>query len=306
MRRKSKYTRRSSFSTRRKIIFISLAAVIFIALTVGAAIAIGTSLKTKLENAEEKTYEYITPEHTLVQFEPKTREVNAYSYTFGKDAMGYIYQDIYDLSVCLRYEDGSLAYHSIIAEKIGLDGMDSGCDLKENVEYMHKCGGYVIGTMYINAFSEKDESISSILESYEKQLIIEAAASGIDELLILGVDVSRDNIDSLLEFFSDIKKASMNCKIGFSISYQDLLEDKNGEYLASKLLMVVDFLALDSKSVPCAENETLGEKKSFKYRIDTLHYYMKAYNLRLLFDEDHVALYDIAGEMGIENRQMIH
>ena len=72
------------------------------------------------------------------------------------------------------------------------------------------------------------------------------------------------------------------------------------------LLMVVDFIALDSKSVPCVENETLGEMKSFEERIDSLHYYMKAYNLRLLFDEMHVALYEIAGAMGINNRQMIH
>ena len=139
--------------------------------------------------------------------------------------------------------------------------MDSGCDLFENVEYIHKCGGYAIGTMYINSFAEKENGVEIIKREYEKQLVIEAADSGIDEILILGLDVSRDNISDVLIFLSDIKKESLDTKIGISISYQDLLEDKNGEYLASMLLMVVDFIALDSKSVPCVENETLGEMK---------------------------------------------
>lgn len=305
-RRKSKYTKLRSASTRRRIIIAVAVVILALSVFVGVAIGIGSILKNKLDNAENQMYEYITPEHKLVDFEPKTKEVNAYSYTFGKDAMGYIKQGVYDLSVCLRYSDGSLAYRSAIAEQIGLDGMDSGCDLKENVDYIHKCGGYLVGTMYINSFSDSDKSIASIKTAYEKQLLIEAANSGIDELLILGIDVSRDNIDELLIFLSDVKKESMDCKIGFAIGYHDLLEDKKGEYLASKLLMVVDFLALDSKSVPCVENEALGQTTSFKYRIESLHYYMKAYSLRLLFDEEHVALYDIAGEMGINNRQMIH
>ena len=305
-RRKSKYTKRSSASTRRRVITAILSVTLSLALVVGAAIAIGSILKKKLDSAAEKTHDYITPKNKLVEFEAKTKNVNAYSYTFGKDATAYVRQGIADLSVCLRYSDGSIAYHSTIAEEIGLDGMDSGCDLSENVEYIHKCGGYAIGTMYINSFAEKKSGVEIIKREYEKQVVIEAADSGIDDILILGLDVSRDNISDVLIFLSDIKKESLDTKIGISISYQDLLEDKNGEYLASMLLMVVDFIALDSKSVPCVENETLGEMKSFEERIDSLHYYMKAYNLRLLFDEMHVALYEIAGAMGINNRQMIH
>lgn len=306
MRRKSKYTRRNLASARRKIIFAILTLIFVFAVIVGAAIGIGSLLKNKLNDAQEQMHEYMTPEHKLVEFDRKTKDVNAYGYTFGKDAAAYIEKGIYDFSVCFRYSDGSLAYHSSIAEEIGFDGMDSGCDLIENIEYLHKCGGYVVGTMYLDSFSQKDGGVTSIKRAYEKQLVIEAADSKVDELLILGIDVSRDNIDELLMFLSDIKKESKDCKIGISISYQDLLEDKNGEYLASKLLMVVDFLSLDAKSVPCTENETIGDRHSFKYRIESLHYYMAAYNLRLLFDEDHVSLYDIAGEMGINNRQMIH
>lgn len=305
-RRKSKYTKRSSASTRRRVVTVTLLVILALSLVVGAAIAIGSILKKKLDSANEKMHDYIAPKYKLVEFDPKTKNVNAYSYTFGKDAKAYIRQGIEDLSICLRYSDGSLSYHSAVAENIGLDSMDSGCDLAENIDYIHKCGGYAIGTMYINSFAEKENGVTAIKREYEKQIVIEAADSGIDEILILGLDVSRDNISDALIFLSDIKKESLDVKIGISISYRDLLEDKNGEYLASMLLMVVDFIALDSKSVPCIENETLGEMKSFEYHIDSLHYYMKAYNLRLLFDELRVGLYDVAGEMGVDNRQMIH
>lgn len=304
-RRKSKYTKRNAANTRRKVITAILVVILSLALIFGVAIAVGSILKNKLNRANNKLNSYIVPEYNLVEFEPKTKNVNAYSYSFSKDAMGYIKKGIYDLSVCLRYPDGSLAYHSGIAEEIGLDSMDSGCDLAQNVNYIHECGGYFIGTMYMNSFAEKDESIAKIKREYEKQLLVESTKSGADEILVLGIDVNPDNIGDVLVFLSDVKKESEDCKIGFSISYSDLIQDKNGEYLASKLLMVVDFLALDSKTVPCVENETAGEMKSFEYRIDSLHYYMKAYNLRLLFDDTRVNLYDIAGEMGIVNRQMI-
>ena len=305
-RRKSKYTKRNAASTRRKVITVILVLILSLSLICGAAIAVGSILKNKLNRANNKLNFYIVPEYNLVELEPKTKDVNAYSYSFSKDAMGYIKKGIYDLSVCLRYSDGSLAYYSSIADQIGLDSMDSGCDLVQNVNYIHECGGYFIGTMYMNSFAEKDKSIANIKREYEKQLLVECAKSGADEILVLGIDVNPDNIGDVLVFLSDVKKESGDCKIGFSISYSNLLRDKNGEYFGSKLLMVVDFLALDSKTVPCIENETDGEMKSFEYRIDSLHYYMKAYNLRLLFDETRVNLYDIAGEMGINDRQIIH
>lgn len=302
----SKYTRRKSASARRVRVTVIISVVLAVAVLIGAAIAVGSILKKKLYNAEQKMHEYIEPKYTLIQNTSDTKAVNAYIYTFGKDAMGYAQKGITDLSVCLRYFDGSLAYHSQIAEEIGFDDMDSGVDLKENIDYLHKCGAYVSGEVYLSSFSNENEALTGVYREYEAQLLVEAAQSGIDELLIMGVDISPQNISEVQKLISDVKAKSGNCRIGVTISYADLLEDKNGEYLASKLLLVADFLALDSKSVPCRENQTIGDTHSFEFRIDSLHYYMQAYKLRLVFTEDMVELYDIAGEMGINNRQIIH
>lgn len=302
----SKYTRRKSASARRVRITVIICIILAVGILIGVAIAVGSILKKKLYDAEQKMHEYIEPQYTLVQNTSDTKAVNAYIYTFGKDAMGYTKNGITDLSVCLRYFDGSLAYHSEISEEVGFDSMDSGVDLKENVDYLHKCGVYVSGEVYLSSFSGENENILGIYREYETQLLIEAAASGIDDILIMGVDVTPQNIDEVQKLISDVKSKSGNCRIGITVSYVDLLEDKNGEYLASKLLMVADFLALNSKSVPCRENQTIGDTHSFEYRIDSLHYYMQAYKLRFVFTEDMVELYDIAGEMGINNRQIIH
>ena len=302
----SRYTRRKSASARRVRITVIICVILAIGILIGAAIAIGSILKKKLYDAEQNTREYLEPQYTLIQNTSDTKDVNAYIYTFGKDATGYTQKGIIDLSVCLRYSDGSLAYHSLVAEEIGFDGMDSGVDLKENIDYLHKCGTYVSGTAYLSSLSGENDTLTGIYREYEIQLLIEAAASGIDELLIMGGDITPQNIKDVQKLISDVKAKSGNCRIGITLSYADLLEDKNGEYLASKLLMVADFLALDAKSVPCKENGTIGDTHSFEFRIDSLHYYMKAYKLRVVFTEDMVELYDIAGNMGINNRQIIH
>lgn len=302
----SKYTRRKSASARRVRITVIICVILAVGILIGAAIVIGNILKKKLYDAEQIMHEYIEPKYTLIQNTSDTKNVNAYIYTFGKDATGYTQKGITDLSVCLRYSDGSLSYHSLIAEELGFDGMDSGVDLKENIDYLHKCEAYVSGTAYLSSFSGENEALAGIYREYEVQLLIEAASSGIDELLIMGIDVTPQNVDEVQKLISDVKTKSGSCRIGITLSYADLLEDKNGEYLASKLLMVADFIALDSKSVPCKENETIGDTHSFEFRIDSLHYYMQAYKLRVVFTEDMVELYDVAGNMGINNRQIIH
>ena len=302
----SKYTRRKSASARRVRITVIICIILAICILVGAAIAVGSILKKKLYDAEQKMHEYIEPKYTLIQNTSDTKAVNAYIYTFGKDATGYTQKGITDLSVCLRYFDGSLAYHSAVAEEIGFNSMDSGVDLKENIDYLHKCGVYVSGEMYLTSFFEENSDLYKVYREYEVLLLTEAAKSGIDEILIMGVDISPQNISEVQKLISDVKKNSGNCRIGIALSYADLLEDKNEEYLASKLLLVADFIALDSGSVPCRENDTIGDTHSFEYRIDSLHYYMQAYKLRLVFSEDRTELYDIAGNMGIDNRQIIH
>lgn len=302
----SRYTRRKSASARRVRITVIVCVILALSILVGAAIVAGSILKKKLYDAEQKIHEYIEPKYTLVQNTSDTKAVNAYIYTFGKDAMGYTQKGITDLSVCLRYSDGSLAYRSLIAEELGFDSMDSGIDLKENIDYLHKCGAYVCGSVYLSSFSLENNSLVGVYREYEAQLLIEAAQSGIDELLIMGVDISPQNIVEAQKLISDVKANSGDCRIGITVSYADLLEDKNGEYLASKLLLVADFLALDSGSVPCRENQTIGDTHSFEFRIDSLHYYMQAYKLRLVFTEEAVELYNIAGEIGIDNRQIIH
>ena len=47
--------------------------------------------------------------------------VEAYNFPKGADAASYVAQDIYDLSVCIRHENGEIDYQFDIAEQYGLD-----------------------------------------------------------------------------------------------------------------------------------------------------------------------------------------
>lgn len=280
--------------------------VFFVVLVFACAVIVGNVLKNKTDDAQDDHSDtYIEPAYELERPRSDTKNVCAYMYTFGKDISGYISDGITDVSVALRGPDGDLTYSSDIADAVGWDA-DTGFDLRENVEYIHKSGGYMCGFAYIESFSKAhSESFAAILRTYEKELVCEAADCGVDEIMLVGIDIDKDNTDSVLKFISDIKKQSVECRIGISVSYDVLLTVDSGAYICSRLATVADIIALDTDSVPCLENMTEGEINNFSERIGKLHYFTEAYRLRFLFSDDREDLYSKIREMNIANYQII-
>lgn len=293
---------RHSFGSALPVLLV----ILFVALVFILSVIVGNILKNKADDAKgEKNDAYIEPKYELEKPRTDTKDVYAYMYTFGKDISGYISEGITDVSVALRGPDGDLAYSSDIANKVGFDE-GTGFVLRENVEYIHKSGGYMCGFAYIESFLKThSEPFAEILRSYEKELICEAAECGVDEIMLLGIDVDADNTDIVLKFISDIKKKSGDCRIGIAVSYDTLLTSDNGAYICSRLATVADIIALDTDSVPCLENMTEGEEKGFADRIGELRYFTEAYRLRFLFSDDRSDLYDKAQDIGMTNYQIV-
>lgn len=304
MRRRRKYSRRNSVSVRRSSIFLYIfLAFLLLAAIVTAAVITGNILQKKADEVNRHRLSYIEPEYPLYKKEQNVKHVDAQLYNFANDIDEFIDDGIHDLSITLRYSDGSLAYYSDIAEKTGLDDMDSGIDLEENIEYIHKKGGYVSGVFYLKSFISDDESLKNIYTAYETELILEAAESGVDEIMLIGIEPDKDNIDSVMSFLSGIRKKAENVKIGVKINYQSLFYHDTGDYIASRIMTCADILAIDAGSVPCKENFVDDTLEDFGNVVSSLYYYNEAYDLRYIFDIYHSDLYDLIEEY--DNKQMI-
>ncbi len=308
-----RYRRRSSRSIRRSkkapvILGICGLVLLAVGLIVLAATLIGLSLRNEAEeNQEQPTVDYITPEIQIQAPAADVREVNAAIYTFKQYAADFIYRDIFDLSVMLRDKEGYVGFNSEVAKTVGFDECDEKIDLSEEVRSIRLQGGYLCAYMYVAGFSDTTD-MAEMIRAYEKQLIIEAAGSGIDEVLIFGIDVTRDNLYDVLEFLSDIRAKAGNTKIGIELDYDDVVSDDPDGYVAQMALRVCDFIALDASSVPCEENrEALGlrgEQCDFYTAIEKIHYYTSKMQIRLTFDAGESALYKSIDECTYLNRQM--
>ena len=136
------------------------------------------------------------------------------------------------------------------------------------------------------------------------------ALSGIDEILLLGIDVKSDNLNDVLRFLSEIKSQSGNCKIGIELDYDEIVSNDIDSYIAQKMLRVCDFVTLDATSVPCMENadkmelDTADAEKAFAYAIEEIYYYTSKMQVRLTFHKDEVELYRSIADSTYLNRQM--
>ena len=310
-----KYSRRSSRSIRRSkkipvILGICALVLLFVGVIVLAATLVGMSLKSQVEKYEEEpAFEYIMPQVQLKGPSGDVREVDAHIFTFDKNPEAFVKVGESDLSVMLRDAEGTLYYNSEIAQSVGWDMVYKSVDLTEKIESIHNAGGYACAYMYLGGFSDQG-NLTEMTREYERQLILEAAASGVDEILILGVDVSSNNLDDVLLFISKIKSQAGDCKIGIELDYYDIVSHNEDKYRAQMMLQVCDFLALDASSVPCKENsEELDldieeAQKDFFTAIEEIYYYMSGMKVRLAFNNNENGMYKSVSECTYVNRQM--
>ncbi len=310
-----RYRRRSSKSIRRSkkipvILGICLIAALCIGLVILAATLVGLKLKSEAEKYEKPTeFEYIEPEIQIAKPSGDMRPVNAQTYRFSDSLGNLLSQDITDLSIMLRDAEGTLYYNSEIAQAVGWDSVYKSVDLSDEAQSIHKYGGYICGYMYVGSFAD-ESNIAEVKREYEIRLIHEAAAAGVDEILLLGVDVTEENLREVLVFLSDIKSGVGSCRIGIELDYEDVVVSDPESYLPQIILQTCDFISLDASSVPCAENadeldvDADAAKKDFYTAIEEIYYYTSGMGIRLTFNNNERSMYKAVGECTYVNRQI--
>ena len=307
-----KYSRRTKSHYKKSVAPVVLSVIAFLLLSVIISVFIGLSLLKRVEATGESDKRFDFPKVEYVSGDKIVSGVEAYNFPKGADAASYIAQDINDLSVCIRHENGDIDYRFDIAEQYGLDNMDGTYSFASICDTANKYGGRVCAYLYIGAFDIEDEYQREIRKAYEIALIHEAAESGADDILLLGLDVNSDNISEIESFVALAAKAAEKTPLGVAVSVETIAENDKEIYLAARLRGACDYLALDLTYLKLSDGESRGVDENgnkqpslLEQTLDKHEYYIKSYPMRVLLSKEHSKLYIPTLNLGVTDMQIV-
>jgi hypothetical protein len=274
------------------------------------SVVIGVLLGQSADKADSR------PKYNFSKFEyqkgnKNVKSIEGYFFAKGSSAEDYYMQGIEDFSLGIRRADGTLQYSSGVADEFGINGYDDFASLSGVVRDIHDAGGRACGYFYVRAFDERDEGLRSVYAAYELALINEAARSGIDEILLVGINVAEGNIDAVEEFLARASAAAENVAIGVAVSLDTLRLAEQEVYYLQRLDNSCDFLAIDLThlTVKDVESQKDAQGKIVPGALETIleqnEYYVKNFKLRLLFSRQEYLIYRTALELGVVDFQII-
>lgn len=303
--RTSKYSRRTSSGGKRSRAVIVIATVAaFLVLCFVVSVAVGLSLgKQADEYASSHRYDLEVEEY--YSGNKRVKAVDAYVFYADSSIKSYILNGVTDFSVALRGSEGELNFSSSIIP--AEEGEVQRPDLRELVDSIHSQGGYVCAYFYVVSMNIEDKYQRELHKAYEIALVNEAAESGVDEIMLVGIDTSDAGIEEAHRFVSDMAFAAEGASLGVLIPPEIFKLTEEGAYNAAIIRSVCDFVALDLRGVSCdepegADEETEGQLSSV---LAEMEFYVRSYNMRVVFSKENSALYDSAKKMGAVSIQII-
>ncbi len=303
MSRRNKYSRRTSVSLRKKrVITTVIAAVLSVVVFFGIAVGLGAYLKRKAESYEPKEeYEF---EDNAPPASDGAEAVCAPGFAYGDYLYGFIQKGYTELSLPLGTAENP-TFVSNVAQ--GMAGVACGdIKLEEYTSLIHKYKGHACGYFVSSAFECEDENLRRVKKAYEIALLSEAAKGGIDDILILGINVTEENSNEVAKYLSELNSAVDNCSVGIAINTGTLLLTENEVYIAAKLKSACDFVALDLRYLDFsdADGSDSGAPANLAQYLSEIRYYLSSYSLRLVFSDANEKLFDEARDLGFSNVQV--
>ncbi len=306
-----KYSRRTRSQYKRSRAPAVLAVTAFLLLSLIVSIAVGISLSRRAEETGLPQRKYELERADYRSGDKTVSAVDAYNFPKGASAADYVNQRIYDLSVCVRHEDGRLDFFFESAELYSGDTQGEG-SLESLCQRAHDAGGRVCTYMYISSFNIEDVHLSGIAKAYELALIAEVAESGADDILLLGLPVAEDIITEIEDFVARASLAAGNAPLGVAVGEALIDPASKDGYLAPRLREACDYLALDLTRLTVEDGEDVLDEESgermpgrLESVIEKNEFYIKSYPMRLLFSTESSKLYIPARAMGIEDLQIV-
>lgn len=307
-----KYSRRTKSQYKKSAAPIVLSVIAFLLLSVTISVFIGLSLGKRAEDsaAADKRFDFDKVEYK--SGDKVVTGVEAYHFSKGADAASYIAQDINDLSVCIRHKNGDIDYYFDVVEQYALDNMDSIYGFDSLCSDAHAAGGRVCAYLYVGAFEVEDEYQREIRKAYEIALIREAAVSGADDILLLGLEVNSDNIAEIENFVARAANAAEKTPLGVAVSIETLALNDSEIYLAARLRGACDYLALELTHLKISDGESAGRDENgdklpslLETTLADHEYYIKSYPMRVLLPREHSRLYIPTLALGVTDMQVV-
>ena len=138
----------------------------------------------------------------------------------------------------------------------------------------------------------------------------EAMSMGVDDVLILGVDVSSENYGEVVQFLSEIDASAQDCSVGIAVNAGVFLLTEDEIYIAGALLGASDYVSLDLRGLSFERSDATGnkdelEKKMLSEYLFNMKYYLSAYSARLVFSEQNKEFFSLSRELGYGNVQVV-
>ena len=303
-RRKNRYSRRTSASLRKKrIITTVIVAILSVAVIFGIAVGVGAYLRHKAESYEpQKDYEF---EDNAPPKSDGAEAVCAPSFIYGDYLYGFIQKGYTDLSLSLGTAE-SVTFDSTVAGNVS--GVVCGdIKLEEYTSLIHKYEGRACAYFVSSAFECEDENVRRVRKAYEISLLCEAAENGIDDILILGINVTEENSGEVAKYLSELNTAAGDCSVGIAINTGTLLLTENEVYIAAKLKSACDFVALDLRNLDfsSAGEAGSGAPTNLTEYLNEIKYYLSTYSLRLVFSNANEKFFGEAKNLGFSNVQVV-
>ena len=299
-RRKSYNARRDRvrrISNHKKAIIIA----VFTLLVTVFSVILGNCLGQMVKEQEKNELESPSPERiryeTLsdVRVNAKHFDISEISYTPVATIERWAALGRTSVSLTVRRTSGKLNYNSEIAKALGKDET-SGLDIRELIGTFDDNNIHVSG-IFESSFMFNTEGLNDVYSAYEIQLVGELHSAGVDDILISGLKIDSENIETALDFLYDIRSKYKDAVIGVSMPYGVAISE-SGSYVAYMLSGVCDYIALDLSDV--YESGELTE------RISDSVYYISRYDARILLDSSLGTAVEILEELGIGNWQYVN
>ncbi|MBE6548013.1 MAG: hypothetical protein E7667_03940 [Ruminococcaceae bacterium] len=304
-RKKHKYARRSSVnSKRKKVLPIVLIAVGAVAVLFAVAVGIGAYLRGKADRYEP---------HKQYKFEDNSPPQNqgggsvcAPLHKYGNSIYALVSKGYDAISVSLG-TSSSVDFSTDITQSVS-GAVCGETDLEKYAQDIHDNDAIACGYFYSEAFSISDENDRRIRKAYEISLLCDAAQKGIDDILILGINVDENNCDEVARYLSEIASAADGA-VGIAVNAGVFLLSENEVYVAGKLKSACDFIAMDLTGLDFSDvadqKEDFDEREELGNYLETLSYYISQYYARLIFSDANSKYFDMVIEFGLPNTQVV-
>lgn len=210
------------------------------------------------------------------------------------------------VSLCLRDDAGNVCFRSQVAQTL-TGQTPTGVDLSLLLPALDKAGIYTSAVFGVTLFAESDPVRYDLLRAYELSLAAEIGMSGVKEILLTGMPLSVDTLDSVTEFLHELD-ALLPDAVNLAVAVPlDTTRTAGGTVLIKQLSLACDTVALDLRAMVADDPDALYDAACAIFADASL--YFSKYNMRVLIspaDDTAYSTFRQALEVnGIHNWQVV-